>query len=1657
MKSGTSFSASPVRAALPALCLLLFTFPSVAQVILRAQSEVATAAVELESPSGRQQAKSQPATFAPTLTVLLDPALIRNGQAWFLGDQISNWMGNSGADSVELVLLPGVGQQSKMKIRAATELDLALEVLSLGNLADSQPSFAEILEALRQAPREGVWREYVYAGPEPTDAEQIQDFAEGLLARVLSDQRIRLSHWNAGVSGKWTAAIQSLGGKAGGEIVALLDRAGRGWREFPIPDWKPVAGFRVAAIGVTQAGATIRIPWIWGDPAKLPTLSSFADFKIAQAEITRRLATVAGPQPEIDEQVDQLLAQNPDDVETLKLATELGERANDFARAARYATALVERETDNGPLWARLGIYQVRNGNSGEAERALLRARALGSDHPRSAAILGDIHFAEGAFARAAEDFREAVRRENDQLDLWLKLADSHQRLGQDDAMAQALEEVLSRDATRHERRAQLIDHYLERAERADAARHLQLGITALPPDALLVARYATYAERLTQPQQAIALWSRSIEIDSRQETAHFSLANLHLSLNHWDQSLAQAEAGLMVDPNSSRLHGVRADALVALGRFDQARQTLRDAATSVVQPAVLTRGADLEDRYGTQAPAYYRALVEGAQSRRDPEEIWRPLAERGIRSSIRGQQMDSCAWFAKLLEAGLCAPALSVDSQRVTVPGGYTALLFMARGPARSSPKAAMGDYSRTLTANFAANAAGKAGELYGASLVEYFDLLADLKAMGTKAGTSTKVRLSLENKQAVRNTERVLALLGWQTRTERGKRIVENTIKGNKARRQDLASALAIDVIAMQEELQAGRDFLVEIADESVEVFPEESMWQQQFYKGKRYVGGFVEALARNPDMASLYASLASMEQGSARLLVTTVGMKRLAENYASVLALYAPAIEIAEGRVRVPGGNAAGSIWAALVGEKPENPGRFLRALLDKDDAKLIRFYFMLSQLDGMRQKFFTASQKRMEAFYEAFRDSEQVEAKRARVFGSESIQNLFRELPIDADGKVLFPGSPEVWLVARNNSSAVQNTERRLARLARVTTPEVEDEILLRLITKNYEESGKRYEAWQNLLAVVRVEAAHTQPLDEESALLLAEKFAAHEGLFGYFTQLGGLGKEHYREIFTFAEKLEKLDWKDANIAAGLFQSGIYVLGRAETTRRLESAKSAKLLLNFVKALNQSKSSAEWAEVSLDFVDAVLTEAGAQNATSFRELLVSRLGEDPVVVGPDYIFAPMDDLRKKFDRVLALQKVPPLDQLLGVRRALKTLASGQGELAVAGADLISVTAAFQDAEMPPKTALPNAQVELIRSSELARIVALNKDLAKALANKKLDSKRLHALSEKYWKALAFRTTIAMAGQVYAAYFDPEDLLIAEDPLLLRKHTFVVYENTHKNYFPPGGLHSTNVAGGSYLQGSFAGIATMAGDLGAAGLRNINGDGTFVAAALLGSIRTTDWARLNPEVLRAASVQVHAAQDWLILSVTNPRLNAAIADSSYGLLSLNRRARLLVALQGRDWDAVWSSVSRSDMFFLASRLRENPEAANVHSPAIDEFRALSLEALRGTRALGPALTYLQRLPDSALIELAPYEEAAAEPFPQYLAERVAEFKLYLACVMTEQMIPAGAFATLAERAAERVLGNLQMSSLHDWQSVLSAYSDFDAAALKSVLESQ
>jgi hypothetical protein len=78
----------------------------------------------------------------------------------------------------------------------------------------------------------------------------------------------------------------------------------------------------------------------------------------------------------------------------------------------------------------------------------------------------------------------------------------------------------------------------------------------------------------------------------------------------------------------------------------------------------------------------------------------------------------------------------------------------------------------------------------------------------------------------------------------------------------------------------------------------------------------------------------------------------LRRVYRESAGSFVVVAGSLRIENGRVVVPGGEAADQIWQNLVGTSPSRPAAFIRALMTKDDGRLAWYFDVLSRLGRTR---------------------------------------------------------------------------------------------------------------------------------------------------------------------------------------------------------------------------------------------------------------------------------------------------------------------------------------------------------------------------------------------------------------------------------------------------------------------------------------------------------------------------------------------------------------------------------------------------------------------------------------------------------------------------------------------------------------------------------
>ncbi len=1500
----------------------------------------------------------------------------------------------------------------------------------------------------------GDWSTVVVAGRFPVLDKELTPYASSWLAARFAAARLRLNYWTPGEESEiLEGALPAIDGSHLTETLASLPTPSAVWETSWVGPTTPAA-FRVCPVSLLDAdGETAAtVPSFAAEPGfTVPDLDHFATLR---AKIRSLSAVAAEPQlsatqmAQAEADLSAALEISPREEETLRLGAEIFRRAKNDARLATTLTALTGVAPAEPSLFAELGHTLFRMRNWDEADRALLKARELKPGVPEVAEELARIRLTRGDDKGFMEFVDERLSKGPGTQELWLIRADAATRLGAWEQIAESTERAIALGSVPLERRTTLVRLYMQHGVPDKALIHVRAVAGSLPIDAAVRTDYAGFLDELKQPQEALAAWKRTLEADPRLELAHYRIARLLIDQNSPGEALEAIEAGIGAAPRSARLYLAKAEVLEKQDRFYQARQTLRDAAASLSDSSLIGRLAEMEDAGGEHAARYYRALAEAGDKNALP---------LGLQAAQRDGDYDDIAWFQTQLGTARTAADRSRQGTLI-VPGGMEALAFVAHSQA-SSPDRFLVEYARAVISNYSL-AEKKITPAFTERVRTHFQRIAELAALGSPADGKVVVTLNAGDKNGQKNAEKVLDLLGWKMHTAKQGVKLDPVEKGAKASHQETATALALDEIGMQQALEAGKPFSFAIPMDSVSVTLGEEPWRTQFYGKEHFLGGFAEAMAGNVDLAQTYAALGEMDPGSATVLVAGVGLKTLEEKYSTLLSEYASSLAVEHDRVQVPGGASAAPIWEKLVGAKPSTPGPFLKALLSKDEGKLLAYYSALGELDMRHQRLFTRNAARTSKFYNLFKDSPEIQRSSSKHFKSGSFVEFLSEVPLDDEGNVDFPGSPEVWMVAKGQSHSTAHTDKLLKVLRRTVAPDMEDEILLHLADTHYKASSAARSELDNFVAVVRIDEHRRVPLDENSALLLAQHYAEDGAAYPYFTILTGLGQKQFEQFFVLARTIRQLSPVERAAQLAPIDSLIEILCLAQQAGTIDEARAAELFGKIVERFQKVTGPAQRTVVSLGLVREILSAGKTPVPDADLSMQNLLLGAAGPIGFPDDGTVPAPSRLGQYRRVLDLQKAPPLAVLLSLSDAANNLASGKGATAAQIQILESSGARIPVVEVSKDLGLKGKEKDLVEAFQPHRLQEIIKQFREKTAKKNVKLQDLEKLSNEYLDAIDTPTRWALAGIVYAYFLRPDDLLVSEDSLLLRKHRFAPLEHEQGSdlVFEPSRLIQSSERAGSNFQGGFAIFADLAG-LAAAVSAKLGGEnGQLTAGKQLSTIRSTNWDQLRDQDLRLFGLKVAVGREWIVRAAGNPELADSLGESSFGLLSLTRRAELLDAVAKGNWRSVWTAVTLSDQYLLADRYLDQYSKDAWVSPATLALRK-ELARNDGSRVtlLGTDYAVIFGCSHPHLREVMPYEEYEKDVFPFKLAERSSEFKLYLASYANTAGLSASTLGAVAEPAARAILKRVQLSDVHDWRSVLAGYAGFDGKAWQEALTAQ
>ena len=1122
-------------------------------------------------------------------------------------------------------------------------------------------------------------------------------------------------------------------------------------------------------------------------------------------------------------------------------------------------------------------------------------------------------------------------------------------------------------------------------------------------------------------------------------------------------------------DENSLQFHLAKIDLLEEEDRILEWRDTIREASELFPEDEpVLRRLASVSDVFGKRGgEAYERWAASMERSGRPTSEI-RSVLERGLIVALRDGERDVADRLSEKLTrfGSIYLPSVKAslpDRSTIVVPGGIRGLAEAVEIDVTVPPSRFVAEYARAVLEG----TTRLDREKFKNRVRLYEQTVQSLKTFGRENNDGTEISIDVRTNQGFDSAQKILSLLGWRIVRAKKNVLMEIGIDEDAAVRQTFASAMGIDELSIKKHLEDGQIVTFTILDERASVIFDQPFWFSAILRQPQPRRSLLGEMLENPQLTRLYMGLAGMTDETRRAVVSSINPDELLKQ-SQRLSFYGSSIAIEAGRVVLPGGDQAAGAWNNLVEMSPDRAPQFIENLIRKDNGKLFAYYHSLAVLPQDHQRFFTRTPQRLSAFYTVFPFDDATSLQRNFFHRREgTFPRMARELPLDQDGNVRFPGSERVWTIGQGASKNHAQIQKLTKRIGDASPPDAEDEILLRMLDQKNEIAGLKVSQVENFLAVAKIDAHRKQPMDDVMALTLSQMYAKYRVIFPYFATLSSLNSNDVTTFARAAERIEKVDEAEMNTVLGEFHSLIELIILLKEAGKLPDEKCAQLFSSVAAKFAGAKTSVDFTLATFESAENILIAAGKSSEEDADAFLLHALSGDaePQEFWIDGTLRSVDFSarnRNRMKEVLRLQSISSLDALLRIHRAAQSLVGAGFSRHVAA------VAAYTEIERNASKLLEVVDDPDVKSSyKLRRVISAEsrEEIERTLSKLKKQisiqqqSGEIPKLAAKLIEELNPFIKTTLVGWIYAFYFSPQDLAIAGDRYLVRRHMF--YDRYRRQYWLETRSATDAAPTGNYLTGGFAQMPSAVGYMAKTKLEVADSIITSpredaVVTAGLAAIRSVPWNRVAERSMHLAALKLRLGREFVVRSAFDAEMRKELGRVTIGLLGLRRRFDLLQALGESDVNGALSQLSNADFFFLADALSTSPVSKRAQSILTDAIAHETmvvpphqLDYFGGTHpgTDGCAQPHFTRL--------APYEEYENLMFVDPLAERLSDILLYAADAADRLGLPVQGLALLAEPLLQQFSMQVKMNHNTDWQSAIEAMRSIDLVPLIPVLD--
>jgi hypothetical protein len=867
----------------------------------------------------------------------------------------------------------------------------------------------------------------------------------------------------------------------------------------------------------------------------------------------------------------------------------------------------------------------------------------------------------------------------------------------------------------------------------------------------------------------------------------------------------------------------------------------------------------------------------------------------------------------------------LSTSMDTVTIPGPLRSFLRMAGLSQSVSPPEVLPLLARNVLLH--GYEMGRATE-YLILVRRYVQQAGELREL---ASTNRAIRMNGCN-----DAERLLHILGYRIQGECGKS--DMSLITADAERAFLTIDSGFPLVDLEDSLRQNRPFVLEYAGASVPMLFTAEDWTNSATAGGQKHANLLQALLYESELARLYWGLSRMDPETRAGLQKEIGLAKLLP-YAPAFDLYGSQIYVRDGAVVVPGGASAEKEWRDLVGASPHAPYQFIPDLLKKDRGWLVAYFDAMARTSQEQQAHFAAGQ-RFKRYYAAFRSvGTSSDATARMVFRpAPELLVLTARMQWDHAGDPYVPGSLHVWsdiLMEQKDSKLVHDWSKR-SRSWR--SPDQLAEAMFGL-TRWETQDGPV----QTYLCLSELDQRRgpQRRLNDQTVLLLAEKFADFSDQYRLFTEFPQLNDDSITKFLNKAEAINKIsDSALRGNAMGTFQANVGLWQILARQGQIERGRLNPSWQGMLEPFTRFSNGAQLLSAGRTSIQRVYEATGNTNFSQDQliDLLAGLKQSDP---DGRQVHA---EMATRIRSVLEDQRLVSIDTLFALDDGLTNPPKTAG-----GRDqLVTLASELKEFEMPRPIFTASERTRWapgVYNNRHAE-TQLRVDVSKIISSPSTPAQREKARGE-----LASFLRDSLVGMNYAYYEPPGSQILHHNSLFVRSHDFsgetvVGIEHLWQDaeLFGAG----SPAGGGAHLVGSLADLPYVLAE----------SEQDFISPS---HVQALIWQQLVPEVLSNAMVprwwnvsrnEMHAValyqrsgEELLSASADNDQLRTEVLVILSDRMSPQRCAWLEQTLRAGDTNAAVDGIMPADSFYLAAEFRQRfPDKIATFSVAGQELQSLS-----------------------------------------------------------------------------------------------------------------